>query len=207
MRFIFILLCALIKTYVRIVYFVNGLIDFYAHTLGILSKIIVFDRTERQQFSDDAKKTKFTVIADGICPDLDNWYFAPTSSRLVHSSRPGCNKKKCDEYFTTLEATFKYLTSNPDEEKTTADKTSIDNGNKSEGEDSVCLTINTDYLMSCIEMNLAQEYKVINFDFYNDWVNGVIYMPRWMRSVRKKRTFLFGLIKIRPKIKSCADDS
>lgn len=207
MPFMFILLCALIKTYVRIVYFVNGLIDFYAHTLGILSKIVVFGWAERQQFSDDAKKTKFTVIADGICPDLDNWYFAPTSSRLVHSSRPGCNKKKCDEYFTTLEATFKYLTSNPDEEKTTADKTSIDNGNKSEGEDSVCLTINTDYLMSCIEMNLAQEYKVINFDFYNDWVNGIIYMPRWMRSVRKKRTFLFGLIKIRPKVKSCADDS
>lgn len=207
MPFMFILLCALIKTYVRIVYFVNGLIDFYAHTLGILSKIVVFGWAERQQFSDDAKKTKFTVIADGICPDLDNWYFAPTSSRLVHSSRPGCNKPKCDEYFTTLEATFKYLTSNPDEEKTTADKTSIDNGNKSEGEDSVCLTINTDYLMSCIEMNLAQEYKVINFDFYNDWVNGVIYMPRWMRSVRKKRTFLFGLIKIRPKVKSCADDS
>lgn len=207
MPFMFILLCALIKTYVRVVYFVNGLIDFYAHTLGILSKIAVFGWAERQQFSDDAKKTKFTVIADGICPDLDNWYFAPTSSRLVHSSRPGCNKPKCDEYFTTLEATFKYLTSNPDEEKTTADKTSIDNGNKSEGEDSVCLTINTDYLMSCIEMNLAQEYKVINFDFYNDWVNGVIYMPRWMRSVRKKRTFLFGLIKIRPKVKSCADDS
>lgn len=207
MPFMFILLCALIKTYVRIVYFVNGLIDFYAHTLGILSKIIVFKWPERKQFSDDAKRTKFTVIADGICPDLDNWYFAPTSSRLLHSSRPGCNKKKCDEYFTTLEATFKYLTSNPDEEKTTADKTSIDNGNKSEGGDSVCLTVNTDYLMSCIEMNLAQEYKVINFDFYNDWVNGVIYMPRWMRFVRKKRTFLFGLIKIRPKVKSCVDDS
>ena len=153
MPFMFILLCALIKTYVRIVYFVNGLIDFYAHTLGILSKIIVFNWPERKQFSDDAKRTKFTVIADGICPDLDNWYFAPTSSRLVHSSRPGCNKKKCDEYFTTLEATFKYLTSNPDEEKTTSDKTSIDNGNKSEGEESVCLTVNTDYLMSCIEMN------------------------------------------------------
>lgn len=207
MPFMFILLCALIKTYVRIVYFVNGLIDFYAHTLGILSKIVVFKWPERKQFSDDAKKTKFTVIADGICPDLDNWYFAPTSSRLLHSSRPTCNFPRCDEYFTTLEATFKYLTSNPDEEKTTTDKTSIDANNKSEGEDSVCLTVNTDYLMSCIEMNLAQEYKVINFDFYNDWVNGVIYMPRWMRFVRKKRTFLFGLIKIRPKVKSCADDS
>ena len=63
------------------------------------------------------------------------------------------------------------------------------------------------YLISCIEMALAQEYKVINFDFYNDWVNGVIYMPRWMRFVRGKRTYLFGLIKIKPKVKSCMDDS
>ena len=209
MPFMFILLCALIKTYVRIVYFVNGLTDYFVEVLARLSRMKLLRWDDRKKFEDKALDTKFTLIADGICPDLDNWYFSPTFSRVKHHTK-GTQKRGLtayDKYFTTLDRTFQYLITNPDEEKTTSDKTSIDNGNKSEGEDSVCLTINTDYLMSCIEMNLAQEYKVINFDFYNDWVNGVIYMPRWMRSVRKKRTFLFGLIKIRPKVKSCADDS
>ena len=209
MPFMFILLCALIKTYVRIVYFVNGLTDYFVEVLARLSRMKLLSWDDRKKFEDKALDTKFTLIADGICPDLDNWYFSPTFSRVKHHTK-GTQKRGLtayDKYFTTLDRTFQYLITNPDEEKTTSDKTSIDNGNKSEGEDSVCLTINTDYLMSCIEMNLAQEYKVINFDFYNDWVNGVIYMPRWMRSVRKKRTFLFGLIKIRPKVKSCADDS
>ena len=209
MPFMFILLCALIKTYIRIVYFVNGLTDYFVEVLARLSRMKLLRWDDRKKFEDKALDTKFTLIADGICPDLDNWYFSPTFSRVKHHTK-GTQKHGLtayDKYFTTLDRTFQYLITNPDEEKTTSDKTSIDNGNKSEGEDSVCLTINTDYLMSCIEMNLAQEYKVINFDFYNDWVNGVIYMPRWMRSVRKKRTFLFGLIKIKPKVKSCADDS
>lgn len=204
MPFMFILLCAMIKTYVRIVYFVNGLTDFYADSLSLLSRLwVLFGCDARNLFTRSAKNAKFTLIADGICPDLDNWYFSPTSSQARHHSQD-CNG---DYYFTTLEQTFEYLVDNPDEESTTADNTSIDSSNKSDGEDSVCLTINTDYLMSCIEMNLAQEYKVINFDFYNDWVNGVIYMPRWMKFVRKKRTFLLGLIKIRPKVKACMDNS
>ena len=67
------------------------------------------------------------------------------------------------------------------------------------------VTDSTKYLIQCIEMNLAQEYKVIQFDFYNDWINGVIYIPRWMRIVTKKRTFnFFGKkITIGGKIKAC----
>ena len=86
------------------------------------------------------------------------------------------------------------------------DETSVDYQNRDDN-DAMCLTVNTDYLLSCLEMALAQKYKVINFDFYNDWINGVIYMPRWMRVVRKKRSFLWGLIKIKPKVKGCMDDT
>ena len=77
------------------------------------------------------------------------------------------------------------------------DTTSIDFTNSDDDQDTVCLTTNIDYLVSCIEMNLAQEYKVINFDFYNDWVNGTIYIPRWMRFVRGKSSFLWNGIKLR----------
>lgn len=209
MPFMFILLCALIKTYVRIVYFVNGFTDFVAEIVAIMTRLIaIFKKDTRLKYIDYLKKMKFTLISDGICPDLDNWYFAPTFSHAGHWVNPPGGWFGSDGYnIYLLENTFNYLVSNPDEDKNSVDKSSIDYNNKEDGLDNVCLTINTDYLMSCIEMNLAQEYKVINFDFYNDWVNGVIYMPRWMRSVRKKRTFLFGLIKIKPKVKSCADDS
>lgn len=65
------------------------------------------------------------------------------------------------------------------------------------------VTSDIDYLIKCIEMNLANEYKVIQFDFYNDWINGLIYLPRWMRTVTKKRTFIFDNFTIGGEIKAC----
>lgn len=61
-----------------------------------------------------------------------------------------------------------------------------------------------DKLVECIEMNLAEEYKVIQFDFYNDWINGLIYIPRWMRNIRKKRTFFKW--SIGGKVKACNEN-
>lgn len=63
-------------------------------------------------------------------------------------------------------------------------------GGKVEGEDEedgICLTSDESYFVSCIEMGLAEEYSVINFDFYNDWLNGSIYMPRWARKAKIRR--------------------
>lgn len=59
--------------------------------------------------------------------------------------------------------------------------------NLNEDEPQICLYPETDYLVSCIEYNLADELDIINFDFYNDWINGAIYMPRWKRLVRINR--------------------
>ena len=68
------------------------------------------------------------------------------------------------------------------------------------------LTPDIDYLMQCVEMNLAQEYEVIKFDFYNDWINGVIYLPRWARSVKFKRKRRNGKKEVTQIIKGCIDD-
>lgn len=68
------------------------------------------------------------------------------------------------------------------------------------------VTDSVNYLISCIEMNLAKEYKVIQFDFYNDWINGLIYMPRWMRNITKKHNYLWGLIKFGGKVKACNEN-
>ena len=60
------------------------------------------------------------------------------------------------------------------------------------------------YFLQCIEISLAMEYRVIQFDFYNDWINGMIYIPRWERTLRKKRKYLlFG--KSRIEVRACND--
>ena len=68
------------------------------------------------------------------------------------------------------------------------------------------LTPDVSYLMQCVEMNLAQEYEVIKFDFYNDWINGVIYLPRWARDVKFKRKRKNGKKVIVEKVKGCIND-
>lgn len=70
----------------------------------------------------------------------------------------------------------------------------------------ITVTDKTTYLIECIEMNLAQEFKVIQFDFYNDWINGLIYIPRWMRTVTKKKSFLWGAIRWGGKVKACNEN-
>ena len=106
------------------------------------------------------------------------------------------------------------------------DKQSIDNSNAdsmTEEENAVKITIRDEngnyvseqseqyiisrginYFVQCIEISLAQEFRVIQFDFYNDWINGMIYIPKWERSLKKKRKyFLFG--KSRVEIRACND--
>lgn len=112
----------------------------------------------------------------------------------------------------------------------TADKTSIDTINRQDIEDNyandsvpsvynaranshdavtfkgIIITNDTNYLIQCIEMNLAQEYRVIQFDFYNDWINGLIYIPRWVRNITKKRTFIFPQWTWGGKVKACNEN-
>ena len=44
-----------------------------------------------------------------------------------------------------------------------------------------------DYFVKCVELQFAMEYEVIQFDFYNDWINGMIYIPRWFAEIRKNK--------------------
>lgn len=46
-----------------------------------------------------------------------------------------------------------------------------------------------------VQRNLAQEYDIIKLDFYNDWLNGALYMPLWYWKRSKKKKFLFLTIK------------
>lgn len=48
-----------------------------------------------------------------------------------------------------------------------------------------------------VQRNLALEYKIVKLDFYQDWINGVLYMPLWYWRKRKKKTFLFNFITLK----------
>lgn len=61
-------------------------------------------------------------------------------------------------------------------------------------------------LVDKIQQTLAGEYDIINLDFYNDWLNGALYMPLWYWRKRKKKSYLFGLIKRRAKSEYCDCD-
>ena len=61
-------------------------------------------------------------------------------------------------------------------------------------------------LLDKVQQNLANEFKIVKLDLYQDWINGVLYMPLWYWKKRKKRSFLFGLIKLKGKNQFCSCD-
>ena len=49
------------------------------------------------------------------------------------------------------------------------------------------ISASADYFVKCVELQFAMEYEVIQFDFYNDWINGLIYLPRWFAELKRKK--------------------
>ena len=245
--FMFVVLCAIIKTYVRIVAFLNAIINALFQiltvflyiilsviipllpvicliywTLEAVNKIIDFFGGNTMDLTDlralcyldlenwgvtkQLEQTAYITIADGICPDLESWYFAPAllSKGMDYCFSTSVNILDYDHTFNICDQTITKIANDGDQYE---DSTSTDNKNKDTSVEKICITRNLDYLMTCIEMNLAQEYKVIKFDFYNDWINGMLYIPRWKFKPEHKLTFLFGLIKFKIKTKGCFDDN
>lgn len=294
----FTIMCVLIKTFVFITKIVNSAIAILGYFSAFIGtrKFLSFDKhpdaswwwLSNWQISwapiypkaySFASNLKMVVLKDGLCPDLENWFFAPIFN-WAHGfmvGRPGekSNGKKTGWFYgfkilkksndgllnreglcgcATQEndggdegdfvPTDDFNSQNHDDEieveskwydctKICGQRTpynlmrqtifyvigeeegdsiddddphSIDDQNADTDDETHCLTTKTDYLLPCIEMNLAQEYKVINFDFYNDWINGVIYNPRWVRYKKKKVRFLW-ITWAKEKIKGCMDDT
>ncbi len=187
----FTIMCAIIKCFIKI----TGIFNTFISSLGnFLSKLGVKKIMGIKLFPkalDTAKELRLNVLSEGLCPDLENWFFAPM--RRVNLEKRGG--------YDLLGQTMQHLLTEED-----YDVTSIDYQNKESEDEVICLTTSIDYLISCIEMNLAMEYRVINFDFYNDWINGTIYIPRFMRYLRPKRTFL-GITFVKAKMKGCMDNT
>ena len=210
--FMFTVMCTLIKIFILIVGIINTIIGIFGTLLAEIGKIGFFKGKAWKWVGVDpwypfknvyklSLKLSLTVLHEGLCPDLENWFFSPQYKTALYSpdSWPSGMEK-----YDLIKQTINKLK----DEGTNTDTTSIDYNNNDENGDNevVCLTMSTDYLIHCVEMNLAMEYRVINFDFYNDWVNGTIYFPRFMRLVKPKKTFL-GITFRRAKIKGCMDDT
>ena len=177
--FMFVLQCAIMHILIWIAGVVNNIIYLLLSKGGSCGEKIA------ENFNDGACVT----VGDGACPDLDGWYFAPK-----------CSNEKLNKNVNPMQMTLAKLeereygvTGNGDPD--ILDKESINYENKpTREESSICLTNRIDYFVQCIEVALAQEYDVIQFDFYNDWMNGMLYIPRWFANIKKKRKYLFGLI-------------
>lgn len=192
--FLFTLQCAIMHILIWIAGVVNKIICMLLGLkVGCGTKINVGKR-----IAENWGVSSCITIGDGACPDLEGWYFAPR-----------CENKKFAKDLNPLAKTLARL-----KEKMTGDETdlmdneSINKENredKQEAESEICLTNKIDHFIQCIEIALAQEYEVIQFDFYNDWINGLLYIPRWFARIRKKRNFLFGLIKTREKLQACVE--
>ena len=222
----FIVLCALIKAYIFIVSMLNTvntwLFRIFCEMINSGAILVAI----RKKLVEVVGAMRLIVLKDGLCPDLENWYFAPSSKKGKYSFTGTTERKKLKDAFERLRTeggvnlvydnnllTYSInllvrtlnTINNEDEGVESNDELSIDAENADE--EKFCLTVKTDYLISCIEMALAQEYKVINFDFYNDWVNGTIYMPRWMRQIMPKLRFLWITWNKQERVKGCMDDT
>lgn len=185
--FMFAVLCVFVKLFIKIVTIINRI------------QVSVFKMTGLINWNRARQVEKWgvhcTYIGDGLCPDMEGWYFAPACAKGIKS------KKLRDALVKNTLIAAKGSGSAPGiEDKDSIDstqyidETSIDIQNTTTNEEeSVCLTRDVDYLVNCFEMNLAEEYRVIKFDFYNDWVNGVLYFPRWMRKIKRKKRYKLSL--------------
>lgn len=166
LTFMFVLQCAILKILIRLVRFLNRW---------------------------RGRNKNCITLGDGVCPDLEGWYFAP-----------GCKNG-------AMAKTLQNINNDDSQEGEKESKNEIEDPNsvdsKNNDNNSICLTKNIDYLMQCVEINLAMENNVIQFDFYNDWINGMIYIPHWYGNIRRKRTYLFGTIKLPEKVQACMEDT
>ena len=62
-------------------------------------------------------------------------------------------------------------------------------------------------LMTCVENALIQENECTSYNFYNDWVNGVLFFPKWHRHIKAKKSYFFGLFKKKAKDEWCSSNN
>lgn len=202
--FMFTLQCAIVKILIWIIGILNKFYssNFWYGIFNILYGLRIFlsDKVTDDLKESGDKPVQCISLGDGMCPDMEGWYFAPNCSSVQRPFK-WYNSKS----YSSLERTARVLNEEIADEP--QDKESADGTNADTNNEGVCVSAALDYLIQCVEINLAMEHGVVQFDFYNDWLNGVIYLPKWFGEIKPKRNYLFGLIKTKEKILACMDDN
>ena len=197
--FMFTLQCAILKILIFVVSWLNQLLS---SDLWYFLYKSVFTGDDQTDETNQYKWLSCISIGDAICPDMEGWYFAPGCDN--ETLRDIGNLVSEDKWKNTTALIRTYYLKEWGN-KNNMDSKSIDFGNSDSG--ASCLSNNIDYLMQCVEINLAMEHNVIQFDFYNDWLNGTIYIPKWFGNIKKKRSYFFGLFRRPEKIQACMEDT
>lgn len=217
--FMFTVLCIIVQAFVKIVSIVNRIVNIFLRIVFLIEgatrwiPVLNFFTVNKVEKVVNDTRAHCLYVGDGLCPDMEGWYFSPscmawTPRVLSHNNERSKSWDRIKKlmFRNTLEAALGHGDDITEEGSDNVDstqyidETSLDWRNKDKAyEESVCLTTDVDYLLNCFEMALAQEYRVIKFDFYNDWVNGVIYFPRWMRKVKRKKKYKFSWKRISEK--------
>lgn len=216
--FMFTLQCAILKMVLYFIKILNGLFSSKIwYKLWSLLYMFVTGITE----ADLTKYLTCITVGDGLCPDMEGWYFAPgcegekeraleqLGGKFLKWLADKMKKEDNIEGFTGINGqsiTPLQRTAIILQQREHFDVFSIDFGN-SDDDTSTCVSNNTDHLMQCVEIHLAMEHNVIQFDFYNDWLNGTIYLPKWFGTIKRKRSYFFGLVKRPEKIQACMEDT
>lgn len=191
--FLFVLQCAILHMLIWIAGAVNSLIGLYGKMLSTCC-------------DSNIEKLRCVTVGDGACPDLEDWYFAPNCpTTFARHTVLG----KVVEWFLKLFGSGKDVNVLQNTLYSIEAREGVDDVKSIDAKNgdihAVCITNKMDYFIQCIEIALAQEYEVIQFDFYNDWINGLVYIPRWFANVRKKRSYLFGLIRRKERLYACME--
>lgn len=153
----------------------------------------------------------YITIDGGICPTLDGNFVAPGAKNdnkhniIKHTYQNVIGedyeiKANKGETLTVDGGTAKANDEKSSDNKNT-DVKKVTEGvhenmpisftNEDDDTESVKIFNNEDYFIKCVELQFAMEYEVIQFDFYNDWVNGMIYIPRWFAEIKKNKENMY----------------
>lgn len=189
LSFVFRLICVLTKVIIYIIIFLNMVLGVIMTPFCLICKIlkgigkIPFVGWVFKQL---AKPFCAMVIS---CIKLSSEFCDDGINKKTYY--PGCFGCQWNE---TKSRHNQSQASLPQDERTNAEAPSITSADEST-------------LFTCIENSLAQDNDATSFNFYNDWINGVLYAPLWYRKIRAKKKFLFGLIKRKAKDEWCSADN
>lgn len=211
--FMMTLICAIFKLFILVCKFFNIAINSLYDILAIKKGTATFAVLDGSLCTDDLENVCFVPgISLEDIRDKGDAKQKGIVARTMHAFAKtlGADDSNVDESagidYNSLEETDIYSIDEKNSFEYTKPILTWENDNKKLTIQGIRATHDLDYLIQCIEMNLAQEYKAIQFDFYNDWINGLIYIPRWMRNITKKHTFLWGVIKFGGKVKACNEN-